>query len=453
MGGIADLVDSDIEDSTNFANANSILPSGSEADTAAPTKSKGGRPKGGKSRAAKPVAAARKAKASPKQTAKSRKPTGAKRKALEEHVNGQAVPASQRVKSLANGESEDELESPKTLGTNVAQGLAVVKAIKKNNARRDVVPADNEADNTPTVVRQSHFQSATKKNAPKVFNRQAATNRTKVTRAAARPTVEEPQPESMDTETEAHDQSELAPLPPKPRSRAGSRIRQEATFRWRAGSASDTERPGEPNLRRKLGDITRKFENIDLKYRTLRDVGIVEANANVDKLRKQCDATMATSNELVASLKKELALQAPSVQESRKLQKTLAAKESEGAELRAVNMELRTTLAAAQNEIKALQARLAASRSASIPLDNSNSKAPSSALRNNNQQVRTVMVGSAEVTQAAQAAQLKEDLYSDLTGLIVRSVKRSEEGDTYDCIQTGRNGGKRHLPSLKLTTH
>ena len=52
------------------------------------------------------------------------------------------------------------------------------------------------------------------------------------------------------------------------------------------------------------------------------------------------------------------------------------------------------------------------------------------------------MVGSAEAAYAAQVAQLKEDLYSDLTGLILRGVERKDESDIYDCIQTGRNGSK-----------
>ncbi len=52
------------------------------------------------------------------------------------------------------------------------------------------------------------------------------------------------------------------------------------------------------------------------------------------------------------------------------------------------------------------------------------------------------MMGSAEAAQAAQVALLKEDLYSDLTGLILRGVERGEDSDIYDCIQTGRNGSK-----------
>jgi Chromosome segregation protein Csm1/Pcs1 len=45
---------------------------------------------------------------------------------------------------------------------------------------------------------------------------------------------------------------------------------------------------------------------------------------------------------------------------------------------------------------------------------------------------------------------LKEDMYSDLTGLIIRGVKRTEGGDAYDCIQTGRNGSKYSHHSVTL---
>ena len=108
------------------------------------------------------------------------------------------------------------------------------------------------------------------------------------------------------------------------------------------------------------------------------------------------------------------------------------------AKLQSQMAEMSSSLSTAQNEIKALQAKLTASRTASVESAN---RPPGSAMKNNGQ-VRTIMVGSAEAAQAAQIAQLKEDLYSDLTGLIVRSVKRRDDCDTYDCIQTGRNGSK-----------
>ena len=52
------------------------------------------------------------------------------------------------------------------------------------------------------------------------------------------------------------------------------------------------------------------------------------------------------------------------------------------------------------------------------------------------------MIGSAEAAQAAQMAALKEDLYGDLTGLILRNVKKEDNADVYDCLQTGRNGSE-----------
>lgn len=72
---------------------------------------------------------------------------------------------------------------------------------------------------------------------------------------------------------------------------AQSRIQPPPAVRKRAGSASDTERGvGDPALRRKLGEMTKKFESLDMKYKTLRDVGIKEADANFEQLKKSSEA-------------------------------------------------------------------------------------------------------------------------------------------------------------------
>ena len=183
-----------------------------------------------------------------------------------------------------------------------------------------------------------------------------------------------------------------------------------------------------------------------MKYRNLKDVGSVEANANMEKLRKQCEATTSASAELIASLKKELAMQMPVAHDARQLQIDLQNSKQEASTYRSKVTDMESSLVAAQNEIKALQAKLAAARSSATSVESATARTPGSAIKNNIQ-ARTVMVGSAEAAQAAQTAQLKEDLYSDLTGLIIRSVKRTDEGDAYDCIQTGRNGSK-YIPPL-----
>ena len=67
-----------------------------------------------------------------------------------------------------------------------------------------------------------------------------------------------------------------------------------------------------------------------------------------------------------------------------------------------------------------------------------NARTPGSAFRGRVLGRGNVM-GKEEATKAEMAI-LKEELYSDLTGLILRGVERGDQSDVYDCIQTGRNG-------------
>lgn len=153
---------------------------------------------------------------------------------------------------------------------------------------------------------------------------------------------------------------------------------------------------------------------------------------------------MVASNELIAALKKELATQTTLAQDSRKHQRALQAREGEVANLRSNMTEISNNLSVAQNEIRSLQARLATSRSGPVHTESAPSKTPASAMKHQ-AQPRMVAVGSTEAAQAVRVAQLKEDLYSDLTGLLIRGVKKVDEGDLYDCLQTGRNGSMSSL--------
>ena len=89
-----------------------------------------------------------------------------------------------------------------------------------------------------------------------------------------------------------------------------------------------------------------------------------------------------------------------------------------------------------QAEVKTLQAKLAATRAQSETAGNS--KAASSAGNNGTKGSKL---------DDAQAMKMKEELYCDLTGLMIHSVKRLDGEDIFDCMQTGRNGSK--LFSLK----
>jgi hypothetical protein len=58
----------------------------------------------------------------------------------------------------------------------------------------------------------------------------------------------------------------------------------------RAGSASSVERGlNDPALRRRLGEMTNKYESLEIKYNNLKDVASAEAQSNFDKLKASTD--------------------------------------------------------------------------------------------------------------------------------------------------------------------
>lgn len=274
------------------------------------------------------------------------------------------------------------------------------------------------------------------------------------------------QVESQELPMQSGDDEEVPQSVFRRTNNAQSRQRPPSLVRKRAGSASDTERAaGDSATRRKLEEMSKKFENLNMKYKALRDVGIKEAEANFEKLKMSSEAKskgtilfpidgsdvtdiQVAANELIASLKKELATQKALAQESRTLQKQLAGKDTEVSKAQALATELSNSLSEAQNENKVLQAKVASARTASTTIESASSKTPGSAMKGKGL-ARTIMVGSAEAAQAAQSAQLKEDLYRDLTGLLVLGIERGNEADTYDCIQTGRNGSKSCLLTVR----
>lgn len=438
MKGIADLLDSDIEDQVNFVDENSILSLASDVSTATAAKpqAKRGRKRQRVTMPPKQKSKVQKTATVPAKKASNKQTAAAKRKALEDHVH--RLDADEE----GVGGSDAEHQAPVPVARKRARATTKGKSTARSGINNQTEDDLMDVEQAPVVACSNQAASQNDREMQKSVSRATVPSKSKATQQN-HPVVPEIQQEEIEEEVER-----VAPIitAPKPKTVVrDSSIRQELHFRRRAGSTSDTER-GDPNLRRKLGDITRKFENVDLKYRNLKEVGINEANANMEKLRKQCDATMQASNELIASLKKELAAQAPLVQEARKLKKQIEHKEAEDARMRETVSELSNSLSNAQNEIRALQAKLAAARASSI--ENTNSRTPGSAIKSSLQ--RPMMIGNAEAAQAAQMAQMKEDLYSDLTGLIIRSVKKTDEVETYDCIQTGRNGSKSNRVSLKM---
>lgn len=160
-----------------------------------------------------------------------------------------------------------------------------------------VITTENDEifEYTPTVVRQSKFS----KKAPTA--QQSVAGRINSSRGPqhGQKTIPDTQEAQQDIEMsdfpgeneyldEAIPQSVFRKSSNK---RSSSRQPQPFPSRKQTGSASDNDRGiVDPATRRKLGEMTRKFEDLDMKFRNLREIGIKEAEANFDKLKSQSEA-------------------------------------------------------------------------------------------------------------------------------------------------------------------
>ncbi|KAI0967704.1 chromosome segregation protein Csm1/Pcs1-domain-containing protein [Xylaria arbuscula] len=197
-------------------------------------------------------------------------------------------------------------------------------------------------------------------------------------------------------------------------------------------SASDSEQ-NDPILRRRIGELTRKHEALETKYRDLREIGIQEAERNFDRLKKQGEERANTDKQLIAALRAQLAAETEVAKKAEQLRQQLEDSHYKVDELQDRLDGVNSSLAEAKTEIKTLSTKLTAARSA----ETASVKVPGSAMKNNFANNRhTASVAEA----AAQLAHKKENLYGDLTGLLVCGVKRENDEEVFDCVQTGRNG-------------
>jgi chromosome segregation ATPase len=168
----------------------------------------------------------------------------------------------------------------------------------------------------------------------------------------------------------------------------------------------------------------------------LEDVGKSSAETNFEKLKRASDQKAKDASELIASLKKELVEVRKSTSsastETTGLQKQIDSLTSSNQKLTAERDDLKGKFQVSQNEVKSLEAKLMTARQ---QISHSAQEAETAAKKLN---ISTAMT----LGDAQKEAKMKENLYADLTGLLIRAVKRKDGEDEYDCIQTGRNGSK-----------
>ena len=245
----------------------------------------------------------------PPKKAATKKKTVTKRAPLQEKTSARQAEDTEEVDEFVGEGNEDtamdELVETKQPAKRKAPAKRAGKQPKKKPVEQTAtieeetaqqpkaIEKDGEFEYTPTATRQGKRPGRPAAQKPKASARQTS--------------LESPPEDKIIPETQVAmeiDQSDLREAYEEdeealPQSvfrrtnnmRAKPHQRQPLVSRKRAGSASDDERGGnDPATRRKLGEMTSRFEKLELKYQNLRDVGIKEANANFDKYKTQVQA-------------------------------------------------------------------------------------------------------------------------------------------------------------------
>lgn len=231
-----------------------------------------------------------------------------KRAPLKEQTNVQHEEDTEEVDEFAAGDNDDmaidELVEAKQPAKRKAPAKKAGKQSKKKPVTQKSVveqePAqqpkamekDGEFEYTPTATRQTKRPGRPAAQKPKANTREASVEPRRQEKVIPETQVamDVDQSEALGDE-EDEDAVPQSVFRRTNNTRDNTHQRQPTVARRRAGSASDNERGGnDPAIRRKLGELTKKFEKLDMKYRTLREEGITEANANFEKLKTQSQA-------------------------------------------------------------------------------------------------------------------------------------------------------------------
>ena len=284
MASLSGMVETDMDDTL----ANTI-PSPDSNQENGPAKKKG-RGKASSKKFTKPRTRRSGDGIVPKKAAPKAK-TGSKRAPLKEQTNVQHAEDTEDVDEFDVPANEDtvmdELVETKQPNKRKAPAKKMGRPPKKAAIEKiNAVEKDGEFEYTPTTARQMKGvkqNARTQAQSSDVNKRQPSKEpqaQEKVIPETQVPIEDEPcgLPEDDEDDEDAIPQSVFRPTT---KARTGGGIRHRPVARNRAGSASDTERLGnDPAMRRKLGNMTTKFENLEMKYKNLKDTLAKEAEQN-----------------------------------------------------------------------------------------------------------------------------------------------------------------------------
>lgn len=195
----------------------------------------------------------------------------------------------------------------------------------------------------------------------------------------------------------------------------------------REGSALLVDRRTSDNeARRRLADMTSKYEDLRLRYESLSELGTNGAESNFEKLKRATDQRSKNSNDLIASLKKELAdirkASSTTTSNHARLQTQCSTLQTENEQYQSKMNSLESSVSDIQSELKVMTTKYENMRKRAVTAE-------------------TTSTGSGNGGNSDNTGQrLKDALYQDLTGLTVRTVTRKDGEDEYNCTQSGKNG-------------
>ena len=312
------MEDTDMDDELNSAEPQAQLsPDSNQENNTAPGKRGARRGRPASAKFSKPKVPAKRtvggAMPGRKKTAPKKRATG-KRVPLKEQTNVQHASETEEVEDV-NKPTNQETDPIEDASMDEQPPAKEVPERKKSTRGRKPAPKESKPQPKATE-RDGEFEYTPMRNGDAGFLRKQPAHPDVPNQAAgqigASKEIPETQAEPMNVDPSSipeEDEDEMPQSVYRQTSnlRAGSRARQPPVNRRRAGSASDTERIGsDPALRRKLGEMTKMVDNLQMRYDSLREVGVKEADANFDKLKAQSEAK--SKGKWLASLSKQYLL-------------------------------------------------------------------------------------------------------------------------------------------------
>lgn len=269
--GLTGLIDSDSDDAQFEEQSTVMSPAlGNENAVPAPAKKARGRPKGAVSKVVK----------APKSPAKK-----AKRPALKDRTN--APPA--------GSDSEDEVarqddtmtidEEMPSMSELDASAMTIQEPVKPVRATK--APAKKAPAKTTKAAKAAAAKAEEVEGTPKPVPKKKANPRKR--QREDEEEIPETQVSPMDLEDEDVDMPTPMPVVPQNKmARTATNTRQPSLGRPKASNVAKTEAP-EPAQPKNEAELRKQLESLDLKYRNLRELGIVEAERTFEKHKRQTE--------------------------------------------------------------------------------------------------------------------------------------------------------------------